>query len=74
MTEIRLQVGGMACEGCAKSVAAAVNRLDPGARVTVDLAAKTVTISGASQGVPGIEAAIQAAGYDILPPAAGATG
>jgi copper chaperone len=74
MTEIRLRVGGMACEGCAKSVAAAVNRLDPGATVAVDLPAKTVTITGTNQGVPGIEAAIEAAGYDILPPAAGPAG
>lgn len=64
MAEIILKVDGMACEGCASAVRAAVERSAPGASATVDLAAKTVTIAGAPSRET-IEKAITKAGYEI---------
>lgn len=69
MSDFTLRVDGMACEGCAKSVSSAVTRLDPGAKVSVDLGSKAVTVTQTSKDRPSLEAAIKAAGYDILPAA-----
>lgn len=43
------RVTGMTCGGCAKSVEGAIQAAAPGASVTVDLAAKAVTVEGASE-------------------------
>lgn len=43
------RVDGMTCGGCAKSVESAVKAAAPGASVSVDLAAKAVTVDGASE-------------------------
>ena len=40
------RVDGMTCGGCAKSVTSAIEQALPGAEVTVDLEAKTVTVAG----------------------------
>lgn len=42
------RVTGMTCGGCAKSVETAIRAAAPGASVSVDLAAKAVTVEGAS--------------------------
>lgn len=42
------RVTGMTCGGCARSVETAIKAVAPGASVTVDLAAKAVTVDGAS--------------------------
>lgn len=61
---ITLDVEGMTCQGCARSVTAAVNRVDPAAKVAVDLAAGRVAID--TEAPPAaLERAIEAAGYDI---------
>ena len=39
---LRLNVEGMHCGGCARSVTKAVHAADPRARVSVDLATRTV--------------------------------
>lgn len=65
--ELTLGVDGMACEGCAKAVARAVNQLDPTAKVAVDLAAKRVLIREPRGERAHYEAAIRTAGYEILP-------
>lgn len=62
------RVAGMTCQGCARSVIGALNRLAPEAKVTVDLAAGTVTIARASEGAIGAEAvrrAVEGAGFDF---------
>lgn len=61
---ITLDVEGMTCEGCARSVKAAVTRVDPTAEVAVDLAAGRVTIEAATPPAA-FERAIEAAGYDV---------
>ncbi|OLL29114.1 heavy metal transporter [Burkholderia sp. SRS-W-2-2016] len=52
----------MNCGGCAKAVANALNRIDPAARVDIDVAVKIARVSSA---VPEREliAAIEAAGF-----------
>lgn len=67
--EFVLGVDGMACEGCARSVVRAITQLDPAAQVSVDLAAKRVTIRTAGRELPEYKAAVTAAGYNILPQA-----
>lgn len=68
--DLTLGVDGMACEGCAQSVTRAITRIDPGAKVAVDLPGKSVRITAATKGKAEFEAAIHAAGYDIIAPAA----
>ncbi|WP_419953335.1 heavy-metal-associated domain-containing protein [Methylobacterium sp.] len=63
----RYKVSKMGCGGCIKSVTRAVQGVEPGASVEVDLAIKLVTVSGAV-GSPGrIAQAIAAAGYPAEP-------
>ena len=60
------KVGGMTCGGCVGSVKRAVNRTAPDARVNVDLAGGTVTVSGAPEipeAAAQVIAAIQGAGF-----------
>ena len=40
----RFDVQGMSCAHCAKAITQAVHRVDPGARVEVDLAGAAVTV------------------------------
>ncbi|MCZ8182820.1 MAG: heavy-metal-associated domain-containing protein [Beijerinckiaceae bacterium] len=67
--DLTLGVGGMACEGCAQSVTRAITRIDPGAKVAVDLPGKAVRISAATKDRTAFEQAIVAAGYDLIPSA-----
>ncbi|MEE7465026.1 heavy metal transporter [Methylobacterium fujisawaense] len=69
---VRVKVEKMGCGGCAKSVATAVQTVEPGANVEVDLATKLVTVSGATIQSDRIADAIIAAGYPakLLPAAA----
>jgi copper chaperone len=40
---ITLRVAGMTCQHCVRAVTSAIQALDPGARVSVDLAGGSVT-------------------------------
>lgn len=64
MADFVIDVGGMACSGCASAVEAAVKKAAPAASVTVDLATGHVTVSGAPSR-EGVADAIARAGYDI---------
>lgn len=66
---ITFQVAGMTCGGCARSVSNAVHRLDPSAKVEVDLAAKRVTIAS-SLDESAFARAITEAGYKVSQPPA----
>ncbi|MEE7490402.1 heavy-metal-associated domain-containing protein [Methylobacterium oryzae] len=63
----RYKVEKMGCGGCAKSVTRAVQGVEPGASVEVDLGAKLVTVSGATGPADRIATAISAAGYPAVP-------
>jgi copper chaperone len=64
---IRFKVEKMGCGGCAKSLTEAVQAVEPGARVDVDLATKRVTVSGITAPADRIARAITAAGYPAEP-------
>lgn len=59
----RFKVEKMGCGGCAKSVTHAVQDVEPGAGVEVNLGAKLVSVSGAAGPAERIAQAIAAAGY-----------
>ncbi len=64
-----LQVEGMTCGGCVRSVTKAVQSVDGNARVDVDLASKKVTVESQA-GLDTVKAAISEAGYDVTAGAA----
>lgn len=55
------RVTGMTCGGCARSVESAIKAAAPDATVTVDLAAKAVTVDGASEAQ--VKQAVDDAGF-----------
>lgn len=59
-----LQVEGMSCGGCVRSVTKSVQALDAGATVDVDLASKKVRIVSQA-GLDSVKAAIANAGYVV---------
>jgi copper chaperone len=59
-----LQVEGMTCGGCARSVTRSVQTVDGNAKVDVDLKAKTVRIE-TSAGLDAVTSAIKDAGYPV---------
>lgn len=62
--EQRFQVSGMTCGHCVRAVTQAIEALDPVARVTVDLAAGTVTAESIAAREQ-LAAAIRAEGYEV---------
>jgi copper chaperone len=60
MTTIRVE--GMTCGHCAQAAKRAVEAAQPGATATVDLAAGTVTVTGAAD-LEAVRAALRAEGY-----------
>ena len=66
----KYKVDGMTCNGCATSVTKAIKTAagDSPAEVSVDLDAKTVTVSGFDDAAA-IEQAVEDAGFDFGGPA-----
>ena len=63
---LRLNVEGMSCGGCARSVTNAIKAVDPQAEVRIDLARKTVEAETSAD--PGaVFKAIADAGYTVSP-------
>ena len=61
----RYRVGGMTCQGCARSVGAAITRAAPTATIDIDVKAGLVTVEGGA-GADVIRKAVEAAGFDFL--------
>lgn len=61
---MHLQVPSMVCEACAKTVTQAVQSVDAGAKVSIDLASKTVTIESAAS-LAAVQQAIAEAGHEV---------
>lgn len=61
---VELIVTGMTCNGCANSVKRAINRVDPNAKVEVDLATGHVRIDGEVEAERAQES-IRRAGYGV---------
>jgi copper chaperone len=64
-----LQVEGMNCGGCVRSVTRSVQSIDSNARVDVDLAGKKVRIES-QVSLDAVKAAISEAGYPVTASAA----
>ncbi|WP_028312117.1 heavy-metal-associated domain-containing protein [Derxia gummosa] len=62
--EHRITVGGMTCQGCARSVTNALHGVDPAAEVVVHLDTGTVEISSDLPRAT-LAAAIDDAGYEV---------
>jgi len=63
--DLIMQVKGMTCQGCVNAVTKAVQRLDPGAKVHVDLDHERVSITTRAQSIEVAEA-INRAGYEAM--------
>ena len=61
--DLLMQVEGMTCQGCVNSVTKAIQRLDPGAKVEVDLDHGRVHVVTAAQALE-VAQALNAAGYE----------
>ncbi len=59
-----LQVEGMSCSGCVRSVTKSVQAIDGNARVDVDLASKKVRVETQAS-LDAVKSAIRDAGYDV---------
>lgn len=62
---ITLTVEGMTCMGCVASVEKALKKLDPAARVEIDLASGRVEVDGAVD-LDAAKDAIEASGFDVV--------
>ena len=70
---MELKVTGMSCGHCVGAVTRALQAVDPGARVAVDLAQGRVAVEGALSPEQARKA-IEAAGYAVVEPAGAASG
>jgi copper chaperone len=61
--DLLMQVDGMTCQGCVNAVTKAIQRLDPGARVEVDLDHGRVHVTTKAQSIE-VAQALNAAGYE----------
>jgi copper chaperone len=61
---VRLNVEGMTCGHCVQAVTKAINAVDPGAEVHVDLAGKTVEAT-TSAPAAALSKVIEEAGYTV---------
>lgn len=61
---ISLEVEGMTCQGCVRSVKTALEKADPSAKVAVDLESGHVEIDGALT-FEAAKQAIEASGFDV---------
>lgn len=61
--DLLMQVDGMTCQGCVNAVTKAIQRLDPGARVEVDLDHGRVHVTTTAQSIE-VAQALNTAGYE----------
>jgi copper chaperone len=61
--DLLMKVDGMTCQGCVNSVTKAIQRLDPGARVDVDLEHGRVHVVTTAQSLD-VAQALSKAGYE----------
>ena len=59
------RVGGMTCQGCARSVVAAITRAAPAVSAEIDVGTGIVAIEGAI-GADAVKKAVEGAGFDFL--------
>lgn len=67
MTTATYNVPDISCDHCKHAIEGEVSQVQGIASVAVDVQAKTVTVSGASLDEQAIVAAIDEAGYEVVP-------
>ncbi|HSQ72521.1 MAG TPA: heavy-metal-associated domain-containing protein [Rubrivivax sp.] len=67
---IAFEVQDMTCGHCARAITQAVQAVDPGAQVQIDLATHRVSIETAQAGATALGDAIREAGYTPVPASA----
>ncbi|MGI8330034.1 heavy-metal-associated domain-containing protein [Actinomadura scrupuli] len=65
MAEVRYDVPAISCDHCVNAITGQVRQVPGVAEVTVDVAAKVVTVRGENLDDPALRAAIDEAGYDV---------
>lgn len=63
---MKLIVDNMNCEHCVKAITKAINKVDPTAKVTIDLTKKEVTIEEGSISQEAAIKAVDDAGYQYV--------
>jgi copper chaperone len=63
---VSLEVEGMTCMGCVRSVEAALKKADPTAKVAIDLPSGKVDLDGALD-FAAAKSVIEASGFDVKP-------
>jgi copper chaperone CopZ len=66
MTTRTYTVEGMSCEHCVNAITSEVTKLTGVSDVTVDLAGKTVSVTGESLDAQAVRAAVDEAGYTVV--------
>lgn len=66
MTERRYTVEGMSCQHCIDAITSEVTKVPGVTGVAVDLAERTVTVTGDGIDDAGVRAAIDEAGYEVV--------
>ena len=61
---MQFQVEGMSCNHCVGTITRAVQQVDPGAKVSADIAAQSVSVESGAD-AQAVRAAIEAAGYPV---------
>lgn len=64
----KLEVNGIHCSSCAKRITTAIQKIEPGARVKVDVATGAVEVEGAADRAA-VVGAIEGAGFSLRPAA-----
>ncbi|AOK60364.1 heavy-metal-associated domain-containing protein [Burkholderia ubonensis] len=59
---MEFEVQDMTCGGCANAITRAVTAADPGAKLDIDVSAKTVKVDS-TQSAASVQAIIEAAGF-----------
>jgi copper chaperone CopZ len=65
MAEVRYRVPAISCDHCVRAISDEVGQIAGVEEVTVDVAAKVVTVRGEGLYDPALRAAIDEAGYDV---------
>jgi copper chaperone len=66
MSTATYNVDGMSCDHCVRAITEEVNKIDEISEVNVDLAGKTVTVTGDTVDDAAVRAAIDEAGYTVV--------
>jgi copper chaperone len=67
MDSMKINVAGMHCDGCERSISNAISRLDGVSEVEADFVSGSVVVTGEQLARDAISTAIEDAGYEVVP-------